>query len=201
MTFDAIAGILVLDAIPKDLILDKLFGKYKEIVFPSAGILTNSFIFLLITLVQFSIPCIEFLLKFILKAFPRLLKVLERIKNLVCWNIIIKTFQAGFLNHALEAIKGVNRYSFNQQRDVLDYAISIITLLVLIVLVTLNFTFTLFSSPEKFSQSEAKASYGAIYSGLDVWRFPALFQSTLFYEIRIMYALVISGLVSFGMQS
>jgi hypothetical protein len=62
----------------------------------------------------------------------------------------------------------------------------------------LNLTFTLFSSPEKFAQSEAKARYGAIYSGLDVWRFPALFQSTLFYEIRIMYALVISGLVAFG---
>jgi hypothetical protein len=72
---------------------------------------------------------------------------------------------------------------------------------VIIVLVTLNFTFTLLSSPEKFSESVAKARYGAIYTGLDVWRFPALFQSTLFYEIRIMYALVISGLVSFGIQS
>jgi hypothetical protein len=70
----------------------------------------------------------------------------------------------------------------------------------LIVLITLNFTFTLLSSPDKFSKPETKARYGAIYTGLDVWRFPALFQSTLFYEIRIIYALVISGFVSFGMQ-
>jgi hypothetical protein len=115
--------------------------------------------------------------------------------------MIIKTLQTGFLTYALEAIKGVNRYFYNQQRNIDDYAISITVLIVLIILISLNFTFTLLSSPEKLSEAKAKARYGAIYSGLDVWRFPALFQSTLFYQIRILYAIVISGLVSFGMQS
>ncbi len=50
MTFEAIAGILALDAFPKDLILENIFGKYKEIVFPSAGILSNSSIFIIVTM-------------------------------------------------------------------------------------------------------------------------------------------------------
>jgi hypothetical protein len=153
-----------------------------------------------LTLGLFLIAGTVFLLKFLLKSFPTLLIILEKIKNLICWNIIIKTVQTGFLTYTLEAIKGINRYSYNEQRNVLDYAISITILILLIVLITLNFIFTLLSTPEKFSKSSAKARYGAIYTGLDVWRFPALFQSTLFYEIRVMYALVISGLVSFGMQ-
>jgi hypothetical protein len=201
MTFDAIAGILALDKFPKDVVLDNIFGNYKEIVFPVAGILSNSVIFLFFTLVLLLIPVIDFLLKFLLKAFPKLLKLLEKIKNFICWNMIIKTIQTGFLTYAIEAIKGVNRYYYSQQGNLADYAISITVLTILIILISLNFTFTLLSSPEKLSESKAKAKYGAIYSGLDVWRFPALFQSTLFYEIRIMYALVISGLVSFGMQS
>ncbi len=103
---------------------------------------------------------------------------------MVFWNIIIKAFQTGFLTYALEAIKGINRYIYaikfgtkntNEQPNVPDYSISITILIVLIVFIIFNFTFTLFSSPDKFCQKEAKARYGAIYSGLDVWRFSALF--------------------------
>jgi hypothetical protein len=110
MTFDAISGILALDKFPKDVVLDNIFGNYKEIVFPVAGILSNTVIFLFFTLVLLLIPVIDFLLKFLLKAFPKLLKLLEKIKNLICWNMIIKTIQTGFLTYVLEAIKGVNRY-------------------------------------------------------------------------------------------
>jgi hypothetical protein len=168
MTFDAIAGILALDAFPKDLIVEQLFGKYKEIIFPIAGILSNTIIFISLTLGLFLIAATVFLLKFLLKSFPTLLIILEKIKNLICWNIIIKTVQTGFLTYTLEAIKGIKRYSFNEQRNVLDCAISITTLILLIVLITLNFTFTLLSTSEKFSDSQAKAKYGAIYTGLDV---------------------------------
>jgi hypothetical protein len=150
MTFEAIAEILALDAIPKEFILRKLFGNYKEIVFPIAGVLTNSVIFLFSTLVLLLIPIIEFILKFFLKSFPTLLKFLEKLKNMVCWNIMIKAFQTGFLTYALEAFKGINRYIYNEQPNVPDYAISITILIVLIVFIILNCTFTLLSSPEKF---------------------------------------------------
>jgi hypothetical protein len=113
MTFDSIAGILALDAFPKDLVLEKLFGKYKESVFPTAGILSNSIIFLILTFGLLLIAGIVYLLKFLLKAFPNSMKLLEKIKNLICWNMIIKTIQAGYLTYALQAIKGVNRYSYN----------------------------------------------------------------------------------------
>jgi hypothetical protein len=113
MTFDSIAGILALDAFPKDLVLEKLFGKYKESVFPTAGILSNSIIFLILTFGLLLIAGIVCLLKFLLKAFPNSMKLLEKIKNLICWNMIIKTIQAGYLTYALQAIKGVNRYSYN----------------------------------------------------------------------------------------
>jgi hypothetical protein len=89
MTFEAIAGILALDALPKDLILENLFGKYKEIVFPTAGILSNSVIFLILTFLQLLIPSIEFILKLLFKPFPTLLKLIEKIKNLICWNMLI----------------------------------------------------------------------------------------------------------------
>jgi hypothetical protein len=147
MTFDAIAGILALDKFPKDVILDNIFGKYKEIVFPVTGILSNSVIFLFFTLVLLLIPVIDFLLKFLLKAFPKLLKFLEKIKKFICWNMIIKTIQTGFLTYAIEAIKGVNRYYYSQQGNLADYAISITVLTILIILISLNFTFTLLSSP------------------------------------------------------
>jgi hypothetical protein len=73
-------------------------------------------------------------------------------------------------------------------------------LILLVIMIILNCTFTLLYSTKKLCELEVKARYGAIYTGLDVWRFPALYQSTLFYEIRVMYAIVISGFVSFGMQ-
>ncbi len=79
MTFDAIAGILALDAFPKDLVLEKLFVKYKEAVFPTAGILSNSIIFIFLTLVLLLIAFILFLLKFLFKAYPNALKLLEKI--------------------------------------------------------------------------------------------------------------------------
>jgi hypothetical protein len=150
MTFDVIAEILALEEIPKEFILVKLFGNYKEIFFPISGVLSNSIIFLFSTLVLLLIPIIEFFMKFFLKAFPILLKFLEKLKNVVCWNMIIKAFQTGFLTYALEAIKGINRYIYNEQPNVPDFAISITILIVLIVLIILNCTFTLFSSPEKF---------------------------------------------------
>ncbi len=121
-------------------------------MFPTAGILTNSVIFLFSTFVLLLIPGLELLLKFFLKAFPTLLRFLEKLKNFVCWNMIIKAFQTGFLTYALEAIKGINRHSSSQQLNLLDYAISITILILLIVLTTLNFTFTLSRTPEKFSE-------------------------------------------------
>ncbi len=113
MTFDAIAGILALDAFPKDLVLKKLFGKNIEAVFPTEGILSNSIIFIILTFGLLLIAGVVFLLKFLLKTFPNSMKILEKIKNVICWNVIIKTIQAGYLNYALQAIKGVNRYKNN----------------------------------------------------------------------------------------
>jgi hypothetical protein len=113
MTFDAIGGILALDAFPKDLALEKLFGKNIEAVFPTEGILSNSIIFIILTFGLLLIAVVVFLLKFLLKAFPNSMKLLEKIKNVICWNVIIKTIQAGYLNYALQAIKGVNRYKNN----------------------------------------------------------------------------------------
>ena len=92
MTFDAIAGILALDKFPKDIVLDNIFGNYKEIVFPTAGILSNSVVFLFFTVLQLLIPVIEFLLKILLKSFPGLIKLLEKIRKIVFWNMIIKSF-------------------------------------------------------------------------------------------------------------
>jgi hypothetical protein len=113
MTFDAIAGILALDAFPKDLVLEKLFGKNIEAVFPTEGIFSNSIIFIILTFGLLLIAGVVFLLKFLLKAFPNSMKILEKIKNVICWNVIIKTIQAGYLSYALQAIKGVNRYKNN----------------------------------------------------------------------------------------
>jgi hypothetical protein len=70
MIFEAIAEILALDAIPKDFILEKLFGNYKEKFFPIAGVLTNSVIFLFSTFVLLLIPAIVFLSKFFFKGSP-----------------------------------------------------------------------------------------------------------------------------------
>ncbi len=91
MILDTITDIITLDVFPKDLIMEKIFGKYKEEIFPYDGTLSNAFIFLLIPFVLLFLLGIVLVLKLLSRGFPVVVKVLEKIKNFICWNMVIKT--------------------------------------------------------------------------------------------------------------
>ena len=59
-------------------------------------------------------------------------------------------------------------------------------MLMLILVVCLQFLFTMLKQPKQLLQQRNK--FGSIYVGIDVYRKSALFQCTLFYILRFFYA-------------
>jgi hypothetical protein len=66
--------------------------------------------------------------------------------------------------------------------------------------IILNQTFLQRNSPETLLHKLIKTRYGTLYSGLDVWRKAALFQSTFFFSLRLIYAFTVCFISSFGLQ-
>jgi hypothetical protein len=56
------------------------------------------------------------------------------------------------------------------------------------------------NSPETLLHKFIKTRFGALYSGLDVWRQAAIFQSTFFYSLRLIYAITVCLISAFGLQ-
>ena len=62
----------------------------------------------------------------------------------------------------------------------------------------INFVFTVRKPARTLSRYDAKDKFGSMYTGLNIYSKAALFQSTLFYIIRMLLAISIVTLPFFA---
>lgn len=135
LVMEGMAGTLELNAFPKDEIADFILSDLRDIILPEDGMLYKSGIFALIslTIVALILPllCCRCCFKKVgvcRKSFDKLLKV--------GGNLLIKTFQAGFLSFSFSAIdKIVN------PNGLAELVVSSVTLYGLLCIVAANFVY------------------------------------------------------------
>ena len=71
-------------------------------------------------------------------------------------------------------------------------------LFVIVIFVVVNFVLTVRKPAHTLSRHDSKDKFGSMYTGLNIYSKAALFQSTLFYLIRILLALSIVTLPFFA---
>lgn len=104
MVIDGLSGTLELNALPKDEIKNLILSSASETIMPKDGMLEKVGVFGLAILLLAVVIAIIPLLKFLLKKYLRLQKILDNLIRAVCWNMVIKTFQAGFLAYSMTAV-------------------------------------------------------------------------------------------------
>jgi predicted butyrate kinase (DUF1464 family) len=94
LIYDSIKGVLEMNALPKDKILDFIFKGTKDKLVPKDGLVLRMGIFgaalALITL----FIVVAFGLRYAVKKgkAPKLEKLINKVIDKVCWNMVIKTF-------------------------------------------------------------------------------------------------------------
>lgn len=91
MIFDQISGILQLNAIPKETIMNSILGPFKEKIAPTGGSLDKCFTFSLILSISILVLAVILILIKIVKSKPKLLALVTKAKNILCFGMIIKT--------------------------------------------------------------------------------------------------------------
>lgn len=104
MVIDGLSGTLELNALPKDDIKKFILSSASETIMPKDGMLEMVGVFGLAILFLAVVITIISLLKFLLKKYLRLQRILNTLIRVVCWNMVIKTFQAGFLAYSMTAV-------------------------------------------------------------------------------------------------
>jgi hypothetical protein len=104
MVIDGLSGTLELNALPKDDIKKFILSSASETIMPKDGMLEKVGVFGLAIFFLAVVIAIISLLKFLLKKYLRLQRILDTLIRVVCWNMVIKTFQAGFLAYSMTAV-------------------------------------------------------------------------------------------------
>jgi len=104
MIIDGLSNTLELNALPKDDIKKFILSNASETIMPKEGMLEKVGVFGLAILFLAVVIAIISLFKFLLKKYFRLQRILDTLIRAVCWNMVIKTFQAGFLAYSVTAV-------------------------------------------------------------------------------------------------
>ena len=116
------------------------------------------------------------LIRCFFRLFPSLKSFIAKLINKAKYNLVIKTFQAGFLNYCLSSVTNIHNGT--------ELVVSYILLTSLVGLVIINFTYLLLNPLKHLEKLNTKSKVGAAYSDLNIFSKVALFKSTLFYIIR-----------------
>jgi hypothetical protein len=197
MFLDSIGGVMELNALPKDDILNWSLAGTRDSIIPKGGLLYQLGIF------AFAITAIMIVITLLLairytlknKDYPKIKPMIEKSIRKVVWNMVIKTFQGGFLGYSVSALMSVC-YSLKP----LDIAISVVLLIGLVVLMIVNGVYLWKKPATQLARKYVRSRVGATYSELNIYSKVALLQSTLFYVYRFVAALLLVGLVPFCVQ-
>jgi hypothetical protein len=129
------------------------------------------------------------------KSYPKIKPMIEKAIRKVCWNMVIKTFQGGFLGYCLSSLMSLTHSTIPS-----DLAISSIILMGLVALVILNGVYLWKKPTDQLARKYVRSKFGAAYSELNIYSKVALLQSTLFYVYRLVAALLLVGIVPFCLQ-
>jgi hypothetical protein len=127
--------------------------------------------------------------------FPKGKTLIEQIIRKVCWNMVIKTFQGGFLIYSLSALM-----TLSNSKKPSDLAISSLILTGLVTMVIINCIYLWKKPAQQLARKYVRSRLGATYSELNIYSRSALLQSTLFYVYRLVASLLLIGLVPFALQ-
>ena len=178
-----------------------MFGSLASSVLPENGLLQKLGIFGFALAMCLIILILVLGIRRLVKI-EKLRMILDKIKLMICWNMVIKCLQGGFLAYCTSAITVLttaptlqNLYSSSK---ITERVISMFIMLLLILAVCLQFIFTMLNEPIQLIKSRDK--FGSIYTGVDVYRKSALFQCSLFYILRFLYAATLNIPEPFGLK-
>jgi hypothetical protein len=110
------------------------------------------------------------ILRLLLTKFARFRNLFNNLLQAICWNIVIKTVQAGFLAYCLTVFSSI--FDPNDQKDLI---ISSITLWLLVSFVASNFVYLSIKNEDDLNSYDVSDSVGALYSNLDPYNRWSLF--------------------------
>jgi hypothetical protein len=93
----SLAGVLALDALPKEKIKEFFLGDVKDTLAPKDGFIDSLGTFEILTISTITFVFVLFILKCCVSKVGKLRKLLDKMIKKICWNMVIKSFQAGFL--------------------------------------------------------------------------------------------------------
>jgi hypothetical protein len=183
-----------LNALPKDDILNWSLNGAQDSIIPKDGLLYQLGVLAIALTIVIIVIGLLFTLAYIMKnqKYPKVKTLIEKLIRKVCWNMVIKTVQAGFLGYALSALMTIS-YSKNPS----DLAISSLILIGLVAMVILNCRYLWRKPASQLDRKYIRSTVGATYSELNIFSKVALLQSTLFYVYRLLAALLLVGLLPF----
>jgi Ni,Fe-hydrogenase I cytochrome b subunit len=98
------------------------------------------------------------------KNYPRAKTLIEKFIRKICWNMVIKTFQAGFLGNALSAL-----ITLSYSKSPSDLTISSFILTTLVTLVILNGIYLWKKPTKQLARKYVRSKLGATYSELNIY--------------------------------
>jgi hypothetical protein len=122
----------------------------------------------------------------------RLQKILTYLIDKICWNLVIKTFQAGILSYAFSAMS-----TLVWSKTPHEIVLSVLILVCIVAIVAYQHHYLHSKTGSYLAQPETKTRIGALFSELDVFRRIALMQATIFYVFRLMAAILLVGFIPF----
>ncbi len=112
-----IKGVLEMESFPKEYFIDKIVGNSKDKILPQNGLLQNLSIFALLIVILLLFVGLLLIVSHLTRKYKKVAEIVQKIKKIIIWNMVIKTFQAGFLAYIFGAVKSIVTYCFEQGRS------------------------------------------------------------------------------------
>ena len=137
------------------------------------------------------------LLRFIM-CFRKGKVLIDKAKRAVFWGAIIKLIQGGFLAYCYSCFSAIYLYATNSPIQLEDFIASFPTLVFLFTIIVVTYYKVSKADPDYLMSPKIKKKYGAIYSGIDVYRKEALYKIPLFYVTRVVVAVILANNFNFA---